>query len=67
MDEGNKFGLIESISTEQIKLNELEANKIDDINLLMDLESAAKIDRASKQNGDYFSCCRYWYLCDSFL
>lgn len=54
MDEGNKFGLIESISTEQIKLNELEANKIDDINLLMDLESAAKIDRASKQNGDYF-------------
>ena len=54
MDEGNKFGLIESISTEQIKLNELEANKIDDINLLMDLESAAKIDRASKTKWGLF-------------
>lgn len=52
--EGNKFGVIESISTDQIKLNELEANKIDDVNLLMDLESAAKIDRASKTKWGLF-------------
>lgn len=54
LNEGNKFGLIESISTEQIKLNELEASKVDDVNLLMDLESAAKIDRASKTKWGLF-------------
>jgi hypothetical protein len=51
----NKYGLIKKINSDQIELNESnDVNNINDINFLIDLESAAKIDRASKNKWALF-------------
>lgn len=55
IESGNKYGTIKSINRDQLLLNEdSEPNQLRDINSLIDLESAAKIDRNSKTRWSLF-------------